>query len=62
MHPTVKAARMAGLLYLYLLMGIPAAFNLMYVPRTLIVPGNATATTSLITPKRISPGVGNVTT
>lgn len=42
MHPTGKTARVAGLLYL--LMGIPAPFSLIYIPRTLIVPGNATTT------------------
>src|SRR5579864_4552741 len=42
MEPTNKTARVAGALYL--LMGIPAPFCLIYIPRTLIVPGNATAT------------------
>jgi hypothetical protein len=37
-----KTARVAGLLYL--LAGIPAPFILIYIPRKLIVPGNATAT------------------
>jgi Domain of unknown function (DUF4386) len=37
-----KKARVAGLLYL--LMGIPAWFSLMYVPGKVIVRGNATAT------------------
>jgi len=37
-----KTARLAGLLYL--LMGIPAWFSLMYVPGKLIVRGNAAAT------------------
>ncbi len=46
MHPTGNTARVAGLLYL--LMGIPALFSEMYVPRTLIVPGNATATANNI--------------
>ncbi len=46
MHPTNNTARVAGLLYL--LMGLPAAFSLMYVPQTLIVPGNATATANNI--------------
>ena len=41
-----KTARFAGLLYL--LASIPAPFSLIYVPRTLIVPGNATATASRI--------------
>jgi hypothetical protein len=46
MHPTDKAARVAGLLYP--LMGIPAVFSFFYVPRKLIVPGNATATANKI--------------
>ncbi len=46
MHPTVRDARVAGLLYL--LMGLPAPFALMYIPRMLIVTGNATATASNI--------------
>ncbi len=46
MDPTNRIARAAGLLYL--LMGIPAAFSIMYVPRTLIVRGNATATANSI--------------
>ena len=46
MNSTKKAARVAGLLYV--LACIPAPFRLIYVPRTLIVPGNATATASKI--------------
>jgi len=46
MSSTHNLGRVAGLLYL--LMGIPAAFSLMYVPQTLIVPGNATATANNI--------------
>ena len=46
MSSTHNPGRVAGLLYL--LMGIPAAFSLMYVPQTLIVPGNATATANNI--------------
>ncbi len=46
MHPTNNPARVAGLLYV--LTGIPGAFSLMYVPQTLIVPGNATATANNI--------------
>jgi hypothetical protein len=42
MHPTNRTARLAGLLYV--LTGITGAFSLMYVPDTLIVRGNATAT------------------
>ena len=46
MHPTDKAARVAGLLYP--LMGGPFTFTFMYVLPTLIVPGNATATANNI--------------
>ena len=46
MHPTNKTARVAGVLYL--VMGVPAVFSLQYVPRTLIVSGNATATANNI--------------
>ena len=46
MHPTNNTARVAGLLYV--LTGITGAFSLMYVPQTLIVPGNATATANNI--------------
>jgi len=46
MNSTKKAARVAGLLYLVTC--IPAPFSLIYVPNTLIVPGNATATASKI--------------
>ena len=42
MHPTDKAARIAGALYLAL--AITAPFHLIYIPRALIVTGNATAT------------------
>jgi len=42
MNSTKQAARIAGLLYLVAC--IPAPFSLIYVPDTLIVPGNATAT------------------
>jgi Domain of unknown function (DUF4386) len=44
MQPTRKTARIAGVLYV--LMGLPAPFTLIYIPRTLIVPGNASATAS----------------
>jgi hypothetical protein len=44
MQPTKKTARAAGLLYV--LMGLPAPFTLIYLPRKLIVPGNASATAS----------------
>jgi hypothetical protein len=46
MNSTKKAARVAGLLYLVAC--IPAPFSLIYVPNTLIVPGNATATANKI--------------
>lgn len=42
MHPTDKAARVAGALYLSLV--VTAPLSLIYIPRTLIVTGNATAT------------------
>ena len=42
MHSTVKAARIAGAIYLSMVVTGP--FSLMYVPNKLIVSGNATAT------------------
>jgi hypothetical protein len=42
MNSTRHTARVAGLLYL--VAGIPAPLGLIYVPRTLVVPGDATAT------------------
>lgn len=42
MDPTQRQARFAGLLYL--LSGLTAPFALLYVPRRLVVPGDATAT------------------
>ena len=42
MHPTVKAARIAGVIYLAMV--IVAPFSLIYVPSKLIVRGNALAT------------------
>jgi hypothetical protein len=42
MHPTVKAARIAGAVYLSMV--ITGPFSLIYVPGKLIVRGNATAT------------------
>jgi hypothetical protein len=45
MHPTVKAARVAGLLYLGLM---TAPLRLVYIPSTLFVSGNATATANNI--------------
>ena len=42
MHPTVKAARIAGAVYLSMVFTAP--FTLLYVPGKLIVRGNATAT------------------
>ena len=46
MHPTNKAARVAGAVYLSLVLTAP--FSLLYVPGKLIVRGNATATASNI--------------
>ncbi len=46
MHPTVKAARIAGAVYLSLVLTGP--FSLMYIPGKLIVKGNAAATASSI--------------
>jgi F0F1-type ATP synthase assembly protein I len=46
MHPTDKAARVAGAIYLLLV--VTAPFSLMYVPSKLIARGNATATASNI--------------
>ncbi len=44
MHPTVKAARIAGAVYLSMVFTAP--FTLLYVPGKLIVRGNAAATAS----------------
>jgi hypothetical protein len=46
MHPTNKTARVAGALYL--LLGVTAPFSLIYIPRTLIVRGDAAATANRI--------------
>jgi hypothetical protein len=46
MHPTDKAARIAGAVYLSLVLTAP--FSLLYVPTKLIVRGNATATANNI--------------
>jgi Domain of unknown function (DUF4386) len=46
MHPTKKAARIAG--GIYLSMAFTAPFSLLYVPGKLIVRGNATATATNI--------------
>src|SRR5947199_2824493 len=46
MHPTVKAARIAGAVYLSMV--ITGPFSLIYVPGKLIVHGNATATSANI--------------
>jgi uncharacterized protein DUF4386 len=46
MHPTDKAARVAGAVYLSMV--VTAPFSLIYIPSTLIVRGNATATASNI--------------
>src|SRR5688572_31850201 len=47
MNENKKTARIAGLLYL--VVALTGAFSIMYVPTTLIVPGNATATAASIT-------------
>ena len=47
MHPPDKTARVAAALYL--LMGVPAVFSLMYVPQRLIVPVSADATANNVT-------------
>ena len=44
--PDVRAARFAGVLYLA--MAVSGAFSVMYVPGTLIVPANPTATANNI--------------
>jgi hypothetical protein len=46
MHPTDKAARVAGAIYLSL--GLTAPIRLIYIPSTLFVRGNATATSNNI--------------
>jgi hypothetical protein len=46
MHPTDKAARVAGAIYLSEVFTAP--FSLVYIPSTLFVPGNATATVNNI--------------
>jgi hypothetical protein len=46
MHSTKKAARVAGLLYL--LLAVTAPFRLIYIPSTLFVRANATATANNI--------------
>ena len=46
MQPTDRTARFAGLLYV--LLGLTAPFSLIYIPRTLIVRGDAAATASRI--------------
>ena len=46
MSSNKKSAQFAGLLYL--LMGIIAAYSIIYVPSKIIVRGNATATTNNI--------------
>lgn len=46
MHPTDKAARIAGAVYLSLVFFAP--FSLIYIPSTLIVRGDATATANKI--------------
>ena len=46
MHPTNNTARVAGALYVAA--SAPAVFSYLYVPSTLIVSGNATATANNI--------------
>jgi len=46
MHPTDGTARVAGALYL--LSAVTGFFSIIYVPSTLIVPGNAAATANNI--------------
>lgn len=46
MHPTKRQARIAGFIYLLLVIGGP--LRLMYIPSVLFVPGNATATAANI--------------
>jgi hypothetical protein len=46
MHPTDKAARVAGAIYLSMV--VTAPFTLIYIPSTLIVRGNASATANNI--------------
>lgn len=46
MHPTVKAARIAGAFYLSLVVAAP--LRLIYIPGSLFVAGNATATVANI--------------
>jgi hypothetical protein len=46
MHPLKKTARVAGLLYLLVVLAGP--FILIYLPNKLFVPGDATATASNI--------------
>ena len=46
MHPTDKAARVAGAVYLSMI--VTAPFSLVYIPSTLFVRGNATATANNI--------------
>jgi len=46
MHPTDKAARVAGAIYLSMVVTGP--FTLIYIPSTLIVRGNASATANNI--------------
>jgi uncharacterized protein DUF4386 len=58
MNSTKRTARVAGLLYL--LMSIPGAFSLMYVPGALIVPGNATVTASNILAQEMLSRIGIV--
>ena len=58
MHPTKKAARIAGAIYLST--AVTAPFCLIYIPRTLIVRGDATATASKILAHETLFRLGNV--
>ncbi len=56
MNSIKAAARQAGILYL--LLAITAPFNVMYVPRAFIVPGDATATARNITAGELTYRIG----
>lgn len=59
MQPTNKAARVAGALYL--LASLPAGYSLLYIPRALIVRGDAAATAQNILASEMLFRVGIVT-
>ena len=46
-----QTARLGGALYLA--MGLPGAFALVYIPKVFIIPGDATATASRIAARRL---------